>query len=255
MQGNHWCGCLKTAASRHEVDLMVNARTRLKDAIRAYLANEEDHLDEFAREVLVRLASDPDAGNAFACLMLKDQRDERLILKTCVDADVLARSFSKRIQIVEETLVRMVELSEAVATLRTFVKELTPKRDEPPSNDPLSSKITDPPGALEAMQYGLSLISKRIDASRYAAEEDKLRFGATRNNGLAEPRSVAADPAETARQNSAIGWLAEGVRRITGKANLKPVTDLAQVILGITILTEDRVRSATRIRKREWRRP
>jgi hypothetical protein len=235
---------------------MVKARTLLKDAIHAYLADEEDHLDEFAREVLVRLASDPDAGKAFACLMLKDKSDERLILKTCVDANLLARSFSNRIQIVDETLVRMVELSKAVATLRAFVKDLAPKRDEPPGSDPLSSKITDPPGALEAMHYGLSLISSRIDASRRTAKEDELRLGATRKNGLAEARSVAADSAETARRNSAIGWLAEGVHRITGKANLKPVTDLAQVILGIT-LTEDRVRSATRIRirKREWRRP
>jgi hypothetical protein len=233
--------------------LRLGVEAQLRNAIGAYLAGQ-DHLDEFAREVLSRLGSDLDAAKAFAKLKLKDESDERIILSTCIAADALARSFSKRIADVEETLSRMARFSEAVATLRTFVEQIASKRNDPLASEMLSFRIYDPPGSIEAMQRGLYLMAGRIEMSHRAAQEDALRFGATRNTGLAESRSIESESAETtARQNAAIGWLAEGVRRVTGKANLASVADLAQVILR-TSLTEDRVRAAARTREREWRR-
>ena len=95
----------------------------------------------------------------------------------------------------------------------------------------------------------------QLSTTQRVAKEDQMRFGATRKNGLAKGKPIASDLAETiAPQNAAIGWLAEGVRRVTGKAHLRIVADLAEVILR-TSLTLDRVRAAARTRDREWRRP
>lgn len=232
------------------------AQAYLLEAIRAYLANQESNLNEFAREVLARLANDPDSAEAFASLKLKDQSEEAAILATCIAADDLARSFSKRIQDAENTVARMERLSEAVTTLRAFVEELTSKRDRPTTNDMLSVTIPDdPPGSINAMHRGLYWIDDRIGTTQRVAKEDQMRLGATRKNGLAKGKPFTSDRAETiAPQNAAIGWLAEGVRRVTGKAHLTVVADLAQVILR-TSLTVDRVRAAARTRNREWRRP
>ena len=228
----------------------------LLEAIDAYLANQEDNLKECAREVLARLANDPDFAKAFASLKLKGQSEEAAILATCIAADALARSFSKRVQDAENTLARMERLSEAVTTLRAFVKELAAKRGRPTTNDMLSAIVPDyPPAIIKEMHRALYWIDDRIGTIRRVAKEDRTRLGATRKSGLAKGKPLASDRAETIpSQNAAIGWLADGVRRVTGKAHVTIVANLAEVILR-TPLSVDRVRAATRTRNREWRQP
>jgi hypothetical protein len=217
------------------------AKTPLPKAIKGYLADQEGKLNESARELLARLAKHSHSRRAFDRLKLKNRCDEAAFLATCIAADELARSFSKRILGAQKAVSRMERLSEAVALLREFVKKLESDQFYPVIGD-----------SNKAMHNGLYWIDDRIGTIRRLAKEDQLRLGATRSNGLTKKSSANDGTESIAPQNAAIGWLADGVRRITGKAHMKAVTELAKVILRTT-LTEDRVRAASRVRKRDWR--
>jgi hypothetical protein len=223
-------------------------------AINSYLANRESEFSESAQKLLVRLANNPTSTKAFISLRLSSRSNEEAILATCIAADDLARSFSKRIRDAEKKVIRMERLGKAVATLREFVTEEAEGKNLPAIDDVLSVRIADdPPGSNKAMLAGLYWANDRIRTIQRVAKEDLLRFGATRKKGLAKDSNNHVKT--SAAQNAAIVWLAQGVRRVTGKAHLKEVTDLAEVILR-TSLTEERVRSASRNReKRDWRHP
>jgi hypothetical protein len=91
------------------------------------------------------------------------------------------------------------------------------------------------------MNHGLNLLTDRIEAEWRIAREDSLRFGATRKSNISK-----------ASQYAAIGWLAEGVHRITGRPHYREVCELAEVILGLAV-SIDNARWCARQRKREWR--
>jgi hypothetical protein len=219
---------------------------RLHDAINAYCANHS--LDEAARGLLDRLADGDDAATAFRRLQLRDQRDEMAILTTCIQADQLFRTFPRRIKKAEKTLAlaQVERLDRAVATLREFVEELVAKEKAPPEFDWLSAVI--PSDDTAAMKKGLYFIAQRIKQDRRVAKEELLRFGVTRKKGRSSSKIALL-----AKQNAASGFLAEGVRRVTGKAHLGAVRKIAEVILDTEELSEDRVRNAARLRDREWR--
>jgi hypothetical protein len=213
----------------------------LHDAVNAYRAAHKDILDKPALDLLNRLARK--AAEAFELLNLRDQRDEAAILQTCIQADQLALTFPQRIKKAKETLSKqqVERLDRAVATLRKFVERLVAKEKEAPAFDWLSPAI--PAGDIGAMNKGLYFIARRMEEDRRLANEDLLRLGATRK------KSQTAN-----KQNAATGWLAEGVRRVTGEEHLEAVRKIAEVILK-TELSRHRVRHAARLRNREWRQP
>jgi hypothetical protein len=94
--------------------------------------------------------------------------------------------------------------------------------------------------ALE--REALQSMKDRLDVQSRTAKETILRVGATR-------KSRGKRAAETA----AIGWIAEGVKRITKKTNARLSADLAELILGCDV-SLDRIDNAADTRKREWRR-
>jgi hypothetical protein len=239
--------------SRSSTNRSNKPRAALSEAINSYLADRVG-FSESAQKLLLRLANDPTSTRAFANLKLGSRPNEEAVLTTCIAADDLARSFSKRIRGAEKQVIRMERLAHAVSSLKVFVEEQASKEQLPAIDDKLSVNIKDdPPGSNKKMQAGLFWMSDRIRTIQRVAKEDILRFGATRKKGLAKGSNKLAEI--TAAQNAAIGWLAEGIRRVTGKAHIKEVTDLAEAILH-TPLTEERVRGVSRNRgKRDWRHP
>jgi hypothetical protein len=232
---------------------------RLCDAIDTYRTEQKDKLDQWALKLLVRMAKSSDAGAAFELLKL-DRRNVTPFLVTCIQAENLARTFPQRITKAKMTLIRAEPLGKAVAALRTFVDEHIVEQKNPPAFDPLSmsgaSELlgrTAEPADSVALERGLYQIVevKRalywiadwIETDRRLAKHNMFRFGATRKSQIKQ-----------ARQNAAIKWLAEGVRRVSGKPHLPAVADLAQVIVG-TEVSVDRTRHVMRTRKREWRQP
>jgi len=217
----------------------------LRDAINAYRTAHKDSLDQAALDLLDRVAVSSDAAKAFKRLKLKRQYNDAEILTTCTQADQLARTLRQRITKAEKTLglAQVERLDRAVATLRAFVDELVAEEKETPAFDLLSAGI--PADNIGAMNSGLYFIARRINEDRRVAKEAVLRLGATQKKGATNA---------VAPENAAIGWLAEGVRRVTGKPHLAAVRDLAQVMLQ-TDLSEDRVCHAARLRYRGWRQP
>jgi hypothetical protein len=214
----------------------------------------ENGLDRAGSGLLVRLAGSDDAAKAFGQLRLRDRRDEMAILQTCIQADQLFRTFPQQIENAEKMLGRAKDLDRAVVALRRIVDELSA---EPPTFDLLSASIWYCGRDIAAMKQGLYLIDNLIEGRRRIANETRLRLGATRKlgrpkRGTGKKGQAANAVALAARQNAAIGFLAEGVRRVTGKTYLGAVRKIAEVILD-TELSEDRVRNAARLRAREWR--
>lgn len=216
----------------------------LREAIDAYSAVQKDNLDARAHLLLDRLANSSEAAKAFERLKLKDRRAEAGILITCIDADDLACTFPQRIIKAEKTKKRMLRLLTPAFELCQFVAELIDEQQNPPALDLLSARIFEPASNISEMWHGLSLIIDHLSAKWRSAKEDVLRLGATQKWGI-----------KLAGENAAIGWLAEGVRRVSGRPNYRVVRDLAEVILNIELADLDRVRRCARVRKREWRTP
>jgi hypothetical protein len=192
----------------------------LRDAIDVYRVGREDNFDGLALHLLGRLADSSEAADAFQRLKLKDRREEAAILTTCIQAEQLARTFRQRITNAEKTLERSDRFGKAVAILSTFVDELIREQQETQAFDLLTAPILEPPDNIRNMKRGLYLIADRIEAAQRVAKEDLLRLGATRKKGLKTRRSIANKQAlQTASQNAVIGWLAQGLRRVTGEAH------------------------------------
>jgi hypothetical protein len=213
-----------------------NGACRWRDAITSFSLRNEKGLDQPTRDLLDRLVKNFDAAAAFDRLQLDNRQGSKLLL-ACIEADSLARNFPQLIAKEKAMLNRLQTLDQNVAELREFVREQTKQ----PIN-PLSARIWYSEPDLSAMKQGLYLISNMISARRRIAMETPGRLGSTRKSQIKQAKIIAA-----------IGWLAEGVHRITGKRNLRVVADLAQVIVKKTV-DEEAVRRAIKNR-REWRFP
>jgi hypothetical protein len=229
--------------------------TVLREAVNAFRAKYSDTLDEWARGLLARLANSPNAAQAFERLKLKDHREEIEVLKTCIEAQELARTFANRIKIAKETLVYMEQLDTALAVLRKFIIHLNQKKSWPYSGmfSPVieDNKVT--------MVRGLELIADRIEMERCIAKESLARFGASRKSHIRE-----------AAENAAIWWLAQEINGIFGArdflgihqqgANIQPaiklhrreIADLAEEVLGSDVSLE-RLRHAVVMREKRYR--
>jgi hypothetical protein len=208
----------------------------LQKAIEAYRAAHEQQLDQRSRALLVRLGSDSRAVRAFARLKLKHDEDEAAIVRACVEAEQLSRpaAFAKRVKKAQAAKKQTEELRKAAAILRRFVNKVAAEQKNAP--DPLWMRQLEWPDNLAAMGRGLAQIERRIEAEVHLAELNLFRLGATRKSGAAEAGRIAA-----------IKWLANEVKRITDKAHLSEIADLAGAIVG-TDVSLDLVRAAQRAR-------
>ena len=153
---------------------------------------------------------------------MEDGGNVAVFLTTCIQAHDLARTFPQRITKAKKTWARMLRLFTPAVELTVPVTELIDEQENPPAFDLLSREPSAPPADIAAMWYGLNLIVADISGKGTAAKEDALWLGATRKSQIKQ-----------AGENAAIGWLSEGVRRVTGRAHFSAVRDLAEVIVGV----------------------
>jgi hypothetical protein len=124
----------------------------------------------------------------------------------------------------------------AIATVTALLKEAR----TPPVNH-LTAYTPPGPERSELESKALNSINDRLAVRTRIAKETILRLGTTR-------KSHGKKAAETA----AIGWIAEGVKRITKRTNARLSADLAELVLGHEV-SLDQVDNAAETRKREWR--
>jgi hypothetical protein len=193
-------------------------------------------LDTQGQAVLDRLLADDRAGDAFAAIA-PDYENARWLIFDGIKADALARTFGERIACEREMVQRLDRLDVAVSDLDKFWKEVST-----PPDDPFAAWQTVSDEDAATVRRALYALSCAIAGRRRIASETPLRLGATRKTKAA------------AAQIAAIGWLADGVQRITQQPHTGHVAILAEIALGIGEVSEERVRKALRTRRnREWR--
>jgi hypothetical protein len=192
-------------------------------------------LDQPALAVLQRLFESNLAADAVAAIT-DDCRVILRILGACLDCELHCRVFNRDVTLELEMPKRLDALSQAVADLWAFIEELAAG---PPHR--LAAYVLLEPGDREYLGVALGRLKGLIEGRRRIAAETPLRMGAT--NKLREGDETAA-----------IGWLAEGIARVTGRPHYQHVARLAEVVLRAKDITDDRVREALRTRRgRSWR--
>jgi hypothetical protein len=230
----------------------------LREAIKRY----RQCLRGRERELLLRLVDNSAAIEAFARLDLGENGLER-VLVACIEADELFRTFRERISAESNLLARLEPLNKALAALRKFVYEeaqldpvaakktlsspyyawgqMKPHIKSLSDSDRLRSHIYQSEEDIVAMRHGLDLIAELVKQRGIDALRTKKRLGGTRKSKIKQ-----------ARENASLGWLAAGVRSVTGRPHLRAVADLAQAMWNIEV-DQDRVRRGETLTKREWR--
>ena len=233
------------ARPKAAISLRRAGALHLHDAIKAYCAEQPSKPDEQARALLARLAKDSDAAKALGRLELTDRSAEAVIVRACVEAENLARTFRQRIAKAEAMLAQKKPLTESVAKLRRFVDELTADRKKP--SDQLCLRELYRPIDIHAMRRGLVQIERAIWSEQHLAELNLSRLWATRKSRV-----------EAAGRIAAVKLLASEVKRATAEARRempacmkeaydKEVAALATATLGRDI-SLDQVRAARRAR-------
>ncbi len=207
----------------------------LRSAISAYHELIGTELTDASQAVISRLEADSGSVMAFEKLSTNTGGLARIIV-ACIEADELLRTFRNQLNTETEMRKRLAALDSAAADLLSFVEET-----QRPRSDRLSALIQDDPQTIADMIRGISLVRGLIGSRNRLTIETPLRLGATRKT-KDEAAAIAA-----------IGWLAEGVRRICGQPHTEATADLCQALLGYEV-SLDRVREAERTRRdREWR--
>lgn len=211
--------------------------------------------DKYARQVLQRIAVSRDAQAALNAIS-KDEKQISWLIQHCISAETLMRKFSELLVAQGNTKERLQRHRKSVSDLRQFIKQATRWR-ETPMIMPLSEteterlerqqrifKHSEAPDAYEktAGYYrdALNRIELLIEKRQELIEDTILLLGVTRKSKT-----------KTAAENSAIGFLANRVANLMGKPHARHVAALAEAALGISEVTEDRVREAAKMRRKK----
>lgn len=217
-------------------------RASLLSALNAFrLANQEIPASE--EIVLKRLLNDRRAAAAFAVVPLEATRGSLLVL-TCLQAAEILKIFDQEVARSNRLLGsarkegELDRLEKGLRAIDTFLKTLLA---QPVGR--IRTQHTLPSGMLESISNNFLLLQDILGTERRIAQETPRRLGATRKVG------------KGAAELAALGWIAEGFRRVVGKTDWDAVAQLAEVVLGKSV-TADRIREAERTRnEREWRMP
>jgi hypothetical protein len=205
---------------------------RLREAIHLYLAQHNEELDEHARKLLSRLARTDKAAEAFKRLKLRED-GEAAIIRACIVAENLARTFPERLKKLEEMSALREQLGNAAVTLRGLLNEISWEQKHP---DPLWVRGPETDEDIEAMGLGLALFERRIFFEKDVVGRNKFWLKVTRKSKTSRAAQVAT-----------IKWLADKVDSVTGKPHYGEIADLMDVILATRKpITVDQVRAAQR---------
>jgi hypothetical protein len=204
-------------------DLLQDIK-RIRQAVESYKCNDAD------KEALARIARSERALEALAQLRLTDGKLNRLIV-SFVGALSLKRNFKELLASEIAVQKHTGKLREAVKILREFVKEISA-----PPTDPLRAWINVSDDERRTYLRALYMIDVLIENRDRIARETPNRIGATRKSTI-----------NKAGENAAIGWIASSIKRIANKPNYQQARILAEVLLRLPEIDEDRFRKRLRI--------
>lgn len=210
----------------------LDITTRFQKLITEF--REMEDLDTDETRLTQRLVDNIEAAKRFA--MVEDDSDIKRLLLVCVEADCLARTFRHRVEEARNTPRKSERYDRAISDIERLLKET-----QRPIRDRLAAYVLPDNDRIHMELQALASIQDRVRTQRFIAAQTLLRLGATR-----KCRSKIA--AETA----AIGWIADGVKRITKKTNARLCADLAELVLGCDV-SLDRVHNAAETHERDWR--
>lgn len=192
----------------------------LREAIEHFRA--EASPDEHGEAVLDRLTSEEWRHQVQPAFEIVPRELWHLLLRDCLHAE---RAMREHPQIVEWCLAKIdgeKEASRAVEAIAAYVRDdrvVIVEGDDP---------------VLEALRVlRVEIENDRRDAERTLSQHSRKRDA-------------------SASRSAGIGWLAESIRKATGKANLRIVADLATAVLDIRSdgVSEDAVKHA--VTPSEW---
>ena len=236
--------------------------------IREYLATdpadyEQEGLiayDQHERRVLNRIAADPRAPAALN-VIAKGTGNIWGLVELCMLAEMLARTFHELLIEERETVESLRRHRQSVEDLKEFIDQAAGHPEHPMVDWPAipeteqgrvvlqaqlnrgAALVKQTPVELESADYfrdALNRIAALIDTRQQTA--DKVlseRLGANRKSA-----------ARLAAENAAIGLLVEGVVQDFGKPFAQHVAILAEVVLDVGEVSEDRVREVLKTRRR-----
>jgi hypothetical protein len=206
---------------------------RFKALILQFRNEADETLDEGEKRLIERIAAHPEAPSIFGPI---DDKTARRLLRLCIEAYAVSTNFHSMVAEAQRTLEKTPIYERAIAEFQQLLKDT----QETPLNRLTAHVLPDRERIMGERQALRSMQHRVADQARIA-KETVLRLGATRKwRG------------ENASQTAAIGWIAEGVERITKKTDARLTADLAELVLGCEV-TLDRVDNAAETRKREWR--
>jgi hypothetical protein len=211
--------------------------------------------DKYARQVLHRIAVSRDAQAALNAIS-KDENQVRGLIQICINAEMRTRTFHETLVAERETKEQLQRHRKSVSDLRQFIKRATRWREylfvmplseteqERVERQQRIFKHSEAPDAYEKTagyyREALNRIEWLIDKRQELIEYTILEFGVTRKS-----------KAKMAAENSGIGFLVNRVATVVGKPRARHVAALAEAVLGISGVTENRVREAAKMHRRK----
>ena len=207
---------------------------RFKALIEQFRGEAGETLDEGEKLLVERIAASPEAASIFG--PIEDDITAKRLLRLCIEADAVSTNFHGMVEEAQRALENAPIYEQAVEKLEQLLKET----QEVPLNR-LTAHVLPDRDRIMGERRALRSMQHRVADHARIAKETILRLGATRKWH-----------SEDASQTAAIGWIAEGVERITERIDARLSADLAELVLGCEV-TLDRVDNAAETRKREWR--
>ena len=204
--------------------------------IAGYLAaNKDKKYYKDVSAVLKRIAADRRARDALYAIAKEDADRHQIwkILALCIDAEHQLRTF-QRLRADESNNAKQLQRHrQSIADLRQFIDQAARRSNPPIDWLPIGYREHN----TEYYQKALDHIAELIELRQQASDDAMLELGVTRKARTS-----------TAAATAAIGWLAEGIERLAGKPCVPQVVMLAEIALGISEVTPDRVRAARKRR-------
>ena len=210
---------------------MVNIPT----LIAGYLAANEDKKYQDGCAVLKRIAADRRVHVALFVIAKEDADQHQIwkILALCIDAEHQLRTFQSLLADERNNTKQLQRHRQSVADLRQFIDQAARPSDPPIDWLPIGYREHN----TEYYQKALDHIDELIELRQQASDDAVLELGVTRKART-----------HTAAATATIGWLAKGIEHLAGKPCVPQVVTLAEIALGISEVTPDRVRAARKRR-------
>ena len=152
------------------------------------------------------------------------------VIRACIEAENLARTFPEREMKAKLMLERVEHLRKAASTLRAWLKEIISEQQKPP--DPLWVRKVETHDDIEAMELGLAAFERWIKIEERVADVNLFQLKVTQKSKTSSAGQIAATK-----------LFVEQVMHVIGKFHERGIKNLLEVILG-TEVSSGQVRDA-----------